>query len=165
MKFFPGREVVQDIDGVTLRCKVYPFGVFHAKKYAHIIRDLAASAKMQDLLKGELKSFQVAEIPALLVNSVITECLDLVAECTVCEVIETVDGKEVLEKLDLSDIPHYAFPKIVEAWIYVNFMKGKWKHWTAMLDIPLEKITGEKSFLSNIVLAFASKMESPSEKS
>lgn len=140
---FPGVEVVFEGGYVA---RVYPLGFKHIRKFSTQIAgalmtlmDTKVPKKFADD-PASAKAFQDAMF-AKIVPYVLTNFLDLLADCVVME------PKEV--KID--DLPHWDVAKLAEVWLIESFGEEKKRlPWVAAMENVFAQVTGERKKMSEI---------------
>lgn len=149
----PGTEVVLS-DGTT-KCHVYPISFKQIGKFA--TRIIGAISSIASALPSGKRMPTNDEVMAVLssraIPVVLSDLMDLVAECTRFDDKRTID-----------DLPHWDVPLIIEAWIEENFSDPKkWTTWVTTIELLMEKVTKKPFSFKALMSETASKPSSPAD--
>lgn len=143
----PGRLV--EVPGFC-KAKVYAIGPRHLKKYGKEVGQAMAA-----LIQIAIKPGVDVKIQLIMqmVPWVMSNCLDLVEECTKLQ-----DPAVTWDAL-----PHWALPEIIRAWLLENFDEEyKWGPWVAVAEQALKSVTGRTVEISETLSKLSSLLDTTS---
>lgn len=151
---FPGRKVTIPETGIVAH--VYPLGWRHMRDFASTIAT-ATQIIMLGVAPGEQDPNKVATAAiSRAMPFILEKGLDLVAECIRLEA-PGVDAKQ-LGEITIDDLPHWAAPLIVEAWLEESFGDEMRRDpWIAATERAIEKVTGRKVSILGTLSSFSSR--------
>lgn len=165
----PGERV--DVAKFPGTVTVYPLGVRHFRDFPRqvdVVLGAIAKADMTTevrelLARGADDTWRRAvgrKLMRVAGESILHEALDLVASCVV------IEGEDGTRGSFYDDLPHWALPVVVEAWIRASFAEeDKWRPWKAalertatVLEAAYERRTGRPISISGMLWDYLSAM-------
>ena len=138
----PGREFA--IEGTKGSIIVSPVGIVQLKKFSGTMAQLMGVISAEEVGKDAAKG----TIVAVLMPHILSTSIDLFEDCIICKGIT------------LEQVPHWEVPPMLEYWIIESFGEPKkWKPWIAMVETLVERLTGEKTNLSEELSKLSSKVD------
>jgi len=142
----PGEAVPLPDSGAT--AVVYPLGVRHLKKFGSQVATVLAIASRTPFSKGADQKDIGAKIIGAVTPYILTSGLDLLSDCVRLEP----------KGLTLEDLAHWELPPILESWIEQSFgEEKKWRPWLAIVETAVEKATGKRTSISEMLSSFSSR--------
>lgn len=129
-------------EDVEVKATVFPVGVQHVQQFSEkVVGALGVLNKTAVSINAGDEAVAASVVQSLLPYA-LENLMDVIDRC----VRFNVPG------MSISDLPHYVFPTIIEAWIVESFgTEEKWRPWVAALDrvmtrFGLEKMDWKKIF-------------------
>lgn len=128
---------------------VFPLGVSHIKKFTGIV-SIGLQMIPTEMVDEQKKEQLGARIAAQLIPFMLTEGLELIAECVKFE-----DQGKGLEQL-----PHYCLPVIIDTWFEESFgEEKKYRPWLHLTEKLVKRFTGKEITISEIVSKYFSESD------
>lgn len=156
-------------DAGEYRIKVFCLGVRQMRKFKKAIQKIVATITSHPLPEGLDEKEMGRRLMGPVSMVVLEDAIELVEACTIVKLADPENPDRPFAKLEAAvfdDLPHYVVPEIIERWVLVSFgSENRFRPWKVAAERLIEKLTGERLSISEMLSKFSLPPARPDEKS